>query len=49
LYWEKRGTREGDTQIYIVYIEGDIKQRGVPTRREAAGEGGDIQITQDIM
>jgi hypothetical protein len=44
LYWEERGTREGDTQIYLVYIvEGDVKQRGAPTRREAAGEGGDIQ------
>jgi hypothetical protein len=31
LYWEEQGgTREGDTQIYLVYIEGDDKTEGSP-------------------
>jgi hypothetical protein len=32
-----KGTRGGDTQIYIVYIEGDVKTEGNPHPPRSSG------------
>jgi hypothetical protein len=32
-----KGTRGGDTQIYIVYIEGDVKTEGSPQPPRSSG------------
>jgi hypothetical protein len=51
LYWEEQGgTRKLDTQIYLVYIEGDVETEGSPTPAEKRRvRVGIYRITQDIM
>jgi hypothetical protein len=50
LYWEERGLGgETATQIYIVYIEGDVKTEGSPPPAEKQRvRVGIYRITQDI-